>query len=182
MVVDTMANKTKKSKLDRLEQELAQARKVIAEQSDYINQMHEVADNSFAKSPYRKQLEDKINMLEMKLKSSERAKEHAEKMAKARDERLQEIENQYKDNTYQLDIIKYEKLEAENIELKEQIKELKENKHNKRGAGRKPKFTNAEIQSIKMYRLQGKSYKAISEMFNCSVGTIYNVCMEIKNI
>lgn len=221
-----MAKETQKAKIERLESELTQAHKRIQEQNDYINKMQVLADNSFSNSPFRKQLEDKIQMLEMKLKSSERAKEHAEKIAKARDEQLQEIEEQYKDNAYhnymesnlyQLDVIKYEKLEAkakkqkeqiqqlinENEKLQEQTKQLKaeskiiedlnkqiedlkaeRNVHkikNERKAGRKQKFTNAEIQAIKMYRLQGKSYRAIAEIFDCSVGLVHKIINEQKD-
>lgn len=222
-----MAKETQKAKIERLENELAQAHRTIAEQNDYINKMQVLADNSFSNSPYKKQLEDKIKMLEIKLKSAERAKEHAEKIAKVKDKQLQDIEKQYKDNAYhnymesnlyQLDVIKYEKLEAkakkqkeqiqklinENEKLQEQTKQLKAeskiiedlNKQiedlkaernvqkikNERGAGRKQKFTSAEIQAIKMYRLQGKSYRAIADMFNCSVGTVFNVCGNVKDI
>ena len=45
-------------------------------------------------------------------------------------------------------------------------------KHNSRGAGRKAKFTEQDIESIKMYRLQGLSTRAIAELFNCSHTTI----------
>ena len=152
-----MAKETQKAKIERLENELAQAHRTIAEQNDYINKMQVMADNSFSNSPYKKQLEDKIKMLEIKLKSAERAKEHAEKIAKARDEQLQE--------------------------LQEQVEQLKANTNihkliNERGAGRKPKLTEAEIQSIKMYRLQGLSYRTIAEMFNCSVGLVHKLINE----
>lgn len=136
-----MPKETQKAKIQRLEDALAHAEKVILELNDYIIEMQERADESFSNSPYKKQLEDKIKMLEMKLQSSERAKEHAEKMEKAKIDRLQP-------------------------------------KHNERGAGRKPKFTDAEVQSMKMYKLQGKSYRAIADLFNCSVGTIHKLINE----
>lgn len=51
-------------------------------------------------------------------------------------------------------------------------------KHNERGAGRKSRFTQSEIETIKMYRLQGKTIKEIAKMFNCSVGLIHKLICE----
>lgn len=150
-----MAKETQKAKIERLESELVQAHRTIAEQNGHISKMQVAADNSFVNSPYKKQLEDKIKRLEMALQVAERSKEHAENKAKARDEHLQELQKQ-----------------VEQLKASTNIHKLK----NERGAGRKPKLTEAEIQSIKMYRLQGLSYKAIAKMFDCSVGTVYNVC------
>lgn len=152
-----MAKETQKAKIERLEQEIEQAHKVIQEQNEYINKMQISADDSFSSSPYKKQLEYKIERLEMALQVAERSKEHAENKAKARDEQLQE--------------------------LQEQVEQLKANTNihkliNERGAGRKPKLTEAEIQSIKMYRLQGLSYRTIAEMFNCSVGLVHKLINE----
>lgn len=146
--IDIMAKETQKAKIERLENELLAAHKVIAEQNDYINKIQAAADESFSNSPYKKQLEDKINMLEMKLKSAQAGKEHAEKMAKAKDERLQEA-----------------------------LKGNENAKHYKK-LGRKAKFTDAEIQAIKMVRLQGKSYREIAKQFDCSVGIVHKLINE----
>ena len=45
-------------------------------------------------------------------------------------------------------------------------------KHNERGAGRKAKFTELEIETMKMYKIQGMSTRAIGEIFNCSHTTV----------
>ena len=45
-------------------------------------------------------------------------------------------------------------------------------KHNERGAGRKAKFTELEIETMKMYKMQGMSTRAIAEMFGCSHTTV----------
>ena len=50
--------------------------------------------------------------------------------------------------------------------------------HNERGAGRKSKFTDLEKETIRMYRIQGKTIKDIAEMFNCSVGLIHKLINE----
>ena len=73
------------------------------------------------------------------------------------------------------------------IELENMIKELNANRgqehqvpkiHNERGAGRKSRFTEQEKESIRMYRLQGKTMKEIAEMFSCSVGIIHKLIHE----
>lgn len=91
--------------------------------------------------------------------------------------------------------IKLEKQEKENVKLKEEIQKLKsENKllkekkgvsstksnkvKNERGAGRKAKFTEQDRETIKLYRIQGKTIKEIAEMYSCSVGLIHKIINE----
>lgn len=75
-------------------------------------------------------------------------------------------------------------LEAKNksldksIEHNEKVHKLINEKHNARGAGRKPRFTENEEETIKMYRLQGKTIKEIADMFGCSAGLIHKVISE----
>lgn len=72
------------------------------------------------------------------------------------------------------------------LELKNKILEdtIEHNKkmqilrHNERGAGRKNKFTDSEVETIRMYRIQGKTIKEIAEMFKCSVGLIHKLINE----
>ena len=47
--------------------------------------------------------------------------------------------------------------------------------HNERGAGRKERFTNQEKEMMKMYRVQGKSFREIAEMYCCSVGLVHKI-------
>lgn len=63
------------------------------------------------------------------------------------------------------------KLINETIQQDETIK-------NQRGAGRKSKFTDSEKETIKMYRLQGKTIKEIADMYNCSVGLVHKLINE----
>lgn len=154
-----MAKETQKVKIERLEQELAQAHKVIQEQNDYINKMHASANDSFANSNDKKQLEDKMKLLEMKLKSSERAQKHAEKLAKAKDEHLKELQEQI-------------------AELKSELEKgvhnsLNINEHKK--VGRKEKFNTEQIEQIKQSYKNNKSYRAIAKEFNCSVGLVHKI-------
>ena len=66
------------------------------------------------------------------------------------------------------------------LRLQEALKERKNTKHYKK-LGRKAKFNNAEIQAIKMTRLQGKSYREIARQFDCSVGIVHKIINEQQN-
>ena len=70
-----------------------------------------------------------------------------------------------------------DKIIEENKELKKEIEKLKSSRAN---SGRKKKLTDLEIESIRMYRLQGISIRELGKMFNCSVGTVYNIIKENK--
>ena len=77
-----------------------------------------------------------------------------------------------------------QKLKNENETLNEEIQKLKnESKttiHNERGAGRKQRLTEEQKETIKMYRVQGKTIKEIAEIFNCSIGLIHKLINESK--
>lgn len=71
----------------------------------------------------------------------------------------------------------------QNIKLKNRIIELEgqnsvQKIKNERNAGRKRKFTPEEEHSIKMMKLQGKSYRAIANEMNCSVGLVHKLLNE----
>lgn len=65
---------------------------------------------------------------------------------------------------------KVERLEKEIAELHEKL--------NKSSGGRPQKFTDQERETMKMYRLQGKSIRAIAEIFNCSSGLVHKIINE----
>ena len=76
-------------------------------------------------------------------------------------------------------------LETKNNILEEQIKHkdnvhklINEQKKNDRGAGRKTKFTDYEIATMQMYRLQGKTIRELSKMYKCSVGLVHKLIDE----
>ena len=56
--------------------------------------------------------------------------------------------------------------------------ELKQVKKNDRGAGRKEKFSNEQIELILKARREGKSMRTIAKEFNCSAGLVHKL---IKN-
>ena len=102
----------------------------------------------------------------------------------------------YKEGTYAIQALErgriieqqekeIQKLKNEIQKLKDENKKLKSNKyissvktHNERGAGRKSKLHAHDKEVIKMYRLQGKTIKEISELYNCSVGLIHKIISE----
>lgn len=73
-----------------------------------------------------------------------------------------------------------ETLKSENYILKQKLKRLEEKHHNSRGAGRKNKLSPVQIEEIKAQRQQVVSYRALAAQYNCSVGTICNICSKIK--
>ena len=66
-----------------------------------------------------------------------------------------------------------EQLRKENEDLKEQIRKLRS-----RGAGRKTMFNAYQISNMKNSRKQGKTYKQISEIYNCSTSLIHKLINE----
>lgn len=65
--------------------------------------------------------------------------------------------------------LRISELEAENKKLKRQL-----NKE-KCKVGRKQKLKEHEIETMRFYRFQGKTYKEIAELFGCSVGLVHKV-------
>lgn len=50
--------------------------------------------------------------------------------------------------------------------------------HNARGAGRRAKFSDAQVEEIKKLREDGNTIKEIADKFNCSVGLIHKLINE----
>ncbi|MGL5713060.1 MAG: helix-turn-helix domain-containing protein [Paraclostridium sp.] len=76
---------------------------------------------------------------------------------------------------------KYAELRDEDFKrTMEDIDGIKKNsfKHNARGAGRKSKFTDDQIEEIKSLREDGNTIKEIASRFNCSVGLIHKLINE----
>lgn len=73
-------------------------------------------------------------------------------------------------------------LQFENDKIIKENKELKKQLNKKYNAGRKKKLTDMEIESIKMYRIQGISMRELAKMFNCSIGTIHNIVKENEKL
>ena len=71
-----------------------------------------------------------------------------------------------------------QKLKDENKLLKSNNVISDKKSNNDRGAGRKERFSEQEKEMMKMYRIQGKTIKEISEMYPCSVGLIHKIINE----
>lgn len=154
--------------ISQLQEEISQLQQVIKEQNEshrtlmnQIHKMQEGSDTEFANSLYYKQMQ-----LE-----------------------LEQYKN-YKELFEQADEKKNKEHEA-NIELKEQMEQLKKeiqslnsklrpHKHNERGAGRKSKVTKETKIRIIRYRHNGMTIQELSNQFGYSVGTIYKIITEME--
>lgn len=99
-----------------------------------------------------------------------------------RNERLEEdVEKYRKDYLYYFD--EYSKLRDKDFNRTlEEINNLKKNSliHNARGAGRKAKFTDDQVDEIRRLREDGNTIKEIANRYNCSVGLIHKLINEKK--
>lgn len=86
---------------------------------------------------------------------------------------IQELKDENKNLLYII-----QELKDEIHKLKNEDKKRKFKKKNERGAGRHERLTGAEKESIKMYRVQGKTIKEIAELYKCSVGLIHKIINE----
>ena len=155
-----MARETQKAKIERLEKEIEMWRELCSKMQKELSEFKELADDSYEKSSTYIQQCKRIELLEEQNEAYRLSVEHEKKMRKA-------VVDNY---------------EPEIERLNEEVQKLKsENKvrtHNERGAGRKSIFTEQEKESIRMYRLQGKTIKELAEMFSCSVGIIHKLIHE----
>lgn len=70
------------------------------------------------------------------------------------------------------------KLKSEIVLLKKEIAELEEKLKAASTGGRPEKFTDQEKETMKMYRLQGKSIREIAKIFDCSAGLVHKIVSE----
>lgn len=97
-----------------------------------------------------------------------------------RNKKLEEDVKKYrKDYLYYFD--EYAKLRDKDFKRTlEDIDQLKKNSlmHNARGAGRRAKFTDDQVEEIKKLREEGNTIKEIASRYNCSVGLIHKLINE----
>lgn len=152
-----MAKETQKEKIARLEKDICEYQKQNDILWDKINQFQENADNEFANSPYRKQLEEHIKQLEMTHKIESSLLENAKKREQTKDKKIESLQEQI------------QKLINENPTSK--IK-------NVRGAGRKPKFNDKQIKEILELHQNDYTLSALSQKYHCSIGLIHKLINE----
>lgn len=121
----------------------------------------------------------------------QRLKEQNERLLKD----IEDLEEQlrrsayYQEGHYAIEAVErgriIEKQKNEIQQLKDENKLLKSTKrpidlkiHNERGAGRKSRFTIQEKETMKLYRIQGKTIKEIAEIYSCSVGLVHKIINE----
>ena len=155
-----MARETQKDKIERLEKEIEQWRELCSKLNKEISSMKEKAEIDFENSPTFIQYTKRIELLEGQNEAYRLSVEHEKKMRKA-------LVDNYEPEIKRL-----------NEEVQKLKNENREKIHNERGACRKSRFTEQEKESIRMYRLQGKTIKEIAEMFSCSVGIIHKLIHE----
>lgn len=155
-----MARKTIKALeevIEELEIKLNEYKEIINDRNKQIEQMENIADDSFENSPAYKSMSNEIEYLKTVIKG------HG-------------ITIEAKDDTIKKNRDTIQKLLKENEEFKSNncVNKLK----NERGAGRKEMFTEEEKTTVKMLRLQGKSYRAIAKDMKCSVATVHKIINE----
>ena len=140
-----------------LEKRLNEQNKINVELHNQISQMQMIADDKFENSPIYHQMVKEIEQLKAVI-------------------RLNEINIKSKDDTIKNNRDTIQKLLKEIEELKSSnvVNKVK----NERGAGRKERFSDEEKTTVKMLRLQGKSYRAIAKELDCSVATVHKIINE----
>lgn len=151
-----MARETKEQMRERFE-------KQIEELYKYIQKLMENGENSFLNSPTYNQMQREIELLKAVAKVDEVAIKNGRELRGRQAVIIEQLQNELK-------------------QAKDEIKALKEQQpikiHNARGAGRKNKFNNAEIDQIKAMYAEGKSMRAIAKEMNCSSALVCKLINE----
>lgn len=155
-----MARKTIKELeliIANLEIQLEGYRDMIKDRNEVIDKMQLVANDSFENSTEYRRMNKEIEYLKTVVQGHEITIKAKEVTIKKNGDTIQ-------------------KLLKENEELKSNnsVHKIK----NERGAGRKERFTEEEKATVKMLRLQNKSYRAIAKELNCSVATVHKIINE----
>lgn len=160
---DIVARETKEQMRERLENEIRelkdQRNQAWEENQDLKRKLYAQEDQieeQFKQTSLYKQMIKEIEQL---------------KIIKAIDERA--IKNFETDKTKLIDRLE---------QLQKLINEQPKVVHNARGAGRKQKFNDAEIEEIKAMYAKGKSMRAIANYMGCSAGLICKLVNNKKNI
>lgn len=153
-----MARKTIKELeliIANLEIQLEGYRDMIKDRNELIDKMQLVANDSFENSTEYRRMNKEIEYLKTVVQGHE-------------------ITIKAKEVTIKKNMDTIQELLKENEGLKSNNNSVQKIK-NERGAGRKERFTEEEKATVKMLRLQGKSYRAIAKELNCSVATVHKI-------
>ena len=145
---------TQREKIERIENENARLREKINSLYEELNKADEryyalvaKSDDDFSKSSLFKQMETDLLLAKENAKTYQRRFEIAESVRFKQAAKLEEFQNLIGENSV----------------------------HNSRGAGRKPKLSKEDIQSIKDMRASKATIKEIADRFHCSVGLISKI-------
>ena len=75
----------------------------------------------------------------------------------------------------------YERVCAELKEAQAKLSEVREETHNARNAGRKPKFTNEQMEQVRKMAADGLSVRKIAAEMSCSIGLVCKILHSSKN-
>lgn len=75
----------------------------------------------------------------------------------------------------------YERVCAELKEAQAKLSEVREETHNARNAGRKPKFTNEQMEQVRKMAADGLSVRKIAAEMSCSIGLVCKILHSNKN-
>lgn len=76
----------------------------------------------------------------------------------------------------------YERVCAELKEAQSKLLEVREETHNARNAGRKPKFTNEQMEQVRKMAADGLSVRKIAAEMSCSIGLVCKILHSDKKI
>lgn len=142
-----------------LEKQLNEYKGFVNDRNKQIDHMQSVANDSFENSTEYKRMNNEIEYLRMVIQGHE-------------------ITIKAKEDSIKGNMNTIQKLLKENEELKNKNNSVVQKIKNERGAGRKARFTIHEKETMKMYRIQGKSIREIADMYNCSVGLVHKIINE----
>lgn len=172
-------------KLQAENKRLKAKRKIKADENnlELIDQQLQKAQNNsdrwhsefFKEQQKNKELENEIQKLKDENKSMKTTLEINEEFYKDDNTMKKKLEETLILSAKKNQIIK--KLE-DKIQKLESKKVVSKKIKNERGAGRKNKFNDQEIETIKVMRLRGDTIKDIAEQFQCSVGLIHKIIHE----
>ena len=151
-----MAKETQKAKIARLEQQ-------NEELYNYVQKLMKNGEDSFLNSPTYNQMQREIELLKAAAKVDELAIKNGRELRGRQAVIIEQLQNELK-------------------QAKEEIKVLKKQQptkvHNERGAGRKQKFNDVEIEEIKTMYANGKSMRAIAKEKKCSSALVCKLINE----
>lgn len=151
-----VARETKEQMRERFE-------KQIEELYKYIQKLMENGENSFLNSPTYNQMQREIELLKAAAKVDEVAIKNGRELRGRQAVIIEQLQNELK-------------------QAKDEIKALKKQQstkvHNERGAGRKQKFNDVEIEEIKTMYANGKSMRTIAKEKKCSSALVCKLINE----